>query len=36
VALAPHKSSAFISADNNLLTAAAAEGFSVDNPNNHP
>jgi predicted nucleic acid-binding protein len=26
----------FISADNNLLGAAAAEGFSVDNPNNHP
>jgi hypothetical protein len=26
----------FISADNNLLGAAAAEGFTTDNPNNHP
>ncbi|MEZ4672160.1 MAG: hypothetical protein R3E39_29995 [Anaerolineae bacterium] len=26
----------FISADINLLTAADAEGFGVDNPNNHP
>ena len=35
VALAPHKVITFISADNNLLTAAAAEGFTVDNPINH-
>jgi hypothetical protein len=27
---------AFISADNHLNSAAAAEGLSVDNPNNHP
>jgi predicted nucleic acid-binding protein len=26
----------FISADVNLLTAAQAEGFIIDNPNNHP
>jgi uncharacterized protein len=26
----------FVSADNNLLTAAASEGFATDNPNNHP
>ena len=26
----------FISADANLLTAAQAEGFIIDNPNNHP
>ena len=26
----------FISADVNLLTAAQAEGFVIDNPNNHP
>lgn len=26
----------FISADNNLLAAAAAEGFVIDNPNNYP
>jgi uncharacterized protein len=26
----------FISADNNLLGAASAEGFAVDNPNNYP
>jgi len=26
----------FIAADNDLLTAAAAEGFAVDNPNDHP
>jgi uncharacterized protein len=26
----------FISADNNLLSAAALEGFGTDNPNNHP
>jgi uncharacterized protein len=26
----------FISADNNLLTAAASEGFITDNPINHP
>jgi uncharacterized protein len=26
----------FIAADVDLLTAASAEGFSVDNPNNHP
>lgn len=26
----------FLSADNNLLTAAQGEGFLVDNPNNHP
>jgi predicted nucleic acid-binding protein len=26
----------FISADTNLLAAAAAEGFATDNPNNHP
>lgn len=26
----------FVSADTNLLTAASAEGFSTDNPNNHP
>lgn len=25
-----------LSADNNLLLAAAAEGFGTDNPNNHP
>ncbi len=31
-----NKSLIFISADNNLLAAAAAEGFPVDNPNNHP
>ena len=26
----------FLSADNNLLQAAAAEGFATDNPNSHP
>lgn len=26
----------FVSGDNNLLAAAAAEGFLIDNPNNHP
>lgn len=26
----------FVSADTNLLAAAAAEGFAIDNPNNHP
>ena len=26
----------FISADNNLLKVATAEGFTVDNPNQHP
>jgi uncharacterized protein len=26
----------FLSADNDLLTAATAEGFNVDNPNNYP
>lgn len=26
----------FVSADNNLLTAALAEGFATDNPNNYP
>lgn len=26
----------FVSADNNLLSAASAEGFLTDNPNNHP
>jgi predicted nucleic acid-binding protein len=26
----------FVSADKNLLAAAAAEGFAVDNPNDHP
>jgi uncharacterized protein len=36
VAIAPHKPIMFISADNNLLSAATAEGFNVDNPNNYP
>ena len=26
----------FVSADNDLLAAAAAEGFPTDNPNNYP
>jgi hypothetical protein len=26
----------FVSADNNLLAAAVAEGFKIDNPNLHP
>ncbi len=26
----------FVSADNDLLIAAAAEGLATDNPNNHP
>ena len=26
----------FLSADNNLLLAATAEGFATDNPNTHP
>jgi predicted nucleic acid-binding protein len=29
-------SSIFVSADKNLLSAASAEGFAVDNPNAHP
>jgi hypothetical protein len=36
IALLAQTSLTFISSDNNLLTAAAAEGFAVDNPLNHP
>jgi predicted nucleic acid-binding protein len=26
----------FVTSDSNLLSAAAAEGWTIDNPNNHP